>query len=395
MMDFFDDDFGTDNENNGFQDDFTDDFFNDDGFDTDSHEAAPAARPKFNRARVSPEPINIDAAASPQEQYAMLFAKAANASPEYRDIPDYREIPEYQDVPVNRESEAPAYREESVQRETPVSEEVPAYQEFPSESETSDDYEEPAKEKNPAECIVQYVDCHYKFLPCGVDVNELNRKYLYGLQYGLDWGYTTVIIPITAEFSQHLCFDENNRQYAVDELREMRRDSIAAAAEIAGTDMLSSSYINKTSIIAKRGVDIDAFERAKYNGATINCFSSFVKNGVTTKDLLLLQVPVAEPWKVFSWLPVGDINGAPSNEMLMTASKHWYELCGAVPAVLDCGVIEYFVPNGRPSYDTALQIAREQFAICHERVLCLTRSHTLSELVDSLTKSCVWYLGWK
>ena len=106
-------------------------------------------------------------------------------------------------------------------------------------------------------------------------------------------------------------------------------------------------------------------------------------------------MPVSEPWKVFAWFPVGGINGAPSNEDLTLVSKHWNELCGAVPAVLGYGVVEYFVPNGRPSYETSLQIAREQFALCHERVLRLTRSHTLGELVDTLMKSCVWYLGWK
>ena len=62
--------------------------------------------------------------------------------------------------------------------------------------------------------------------------------------------------------------------------------------------------------------------------------------------------------------------------------------------VLGYGVAEFFVPNGFPGRQTALKIAREQFALCHERVLRLTRSHTLSELADTLTKSCVWYLGW-
>ena len=62
--------------------------------------------------------------------------------------------------------------------------------------------------------------------------------------------------------------------------------------------------------------------------------------------------------------------------------------------IFAAGAVEFFVPNGRPSREAAVQIAREQFALCHERVLRLTKTHTLAELVDTLTKSCVWYLGW-
>ena len=250
-------------------------------------------------------------------------------------------------------------------------------------------------EKTPAEYLLDYIDCHYKFIPCGVDVNELNRTYIYALRYGAEWGYRTVIIPITSDFCKSLCFDSDNRQIPVEKLREMRKEAMAASFSLPGTDTFEEEYNRKTSIMQNKAINIDAFEHAKHNGAAINCFSSFVKNGVVTKDLLIVQVPVAEAWNVFAWIPVGGKNGMPSNEVLTAVSKHWNELCGAVPAVLDCGVVEYFVPNGKPSNQAAFQIAREQFAICHERVLCLTRSHTLSELVDTLTKSCVWYLGWK
>ena len=203
------------------------------------------------------------------------------------------------------------------------------------------------------------------------------------------------MIPVSPELSERLCFDRSGRPIGADALRAMRRETVAASSGISRTDEIDAVYAQKTSVMAQKGINIQEFEYSDNQGAVINCFSSFVKNGVTTKDILIFQVPVTEPWNVFAWFPVGGINGSPSNETLISASKHWNELCGAVPAVLGYGTVEYFVPNGRPSYDAALQIAREQFALCHERVLRLTRSHTLSELVDTLTKSCVWYLGWK
>ena len=368
--DFFsDDDFNQDKDSSDFQDDFSDDFIPSDDSGSDHASDAPAARLKFNRAVRKPEPINLSDATPTQVPFSLQFSPAATLSPAYRETPAHQEEPVHQ--------EEPAYQEE------------PAHQEEPTHQ------EEPVYTKSSAEYLIEYADCHYKFFPCGTDVNDLNQKYIYALRYGSEWGYSTVIVPVTPELCRQLCFDSGNRQLSADKLREMRRSAIAASSSLPGTDVLNDEYRHKTSAIIRRGLSIDEFEHADYSGAMINCFSSFVRNGRTTKDLMIVQVPVEQPWNVFAWFPVGGIDGAPSNEILMAASRHWNQLCGAVPAVLDCGVVEYFVPNGTPSYEAALQIAREQFAICHERVLCLTRSHTLSELVDTLTKSCVWYLGWK
>ena len=363
-MDFFDDDFefGTQNENAA--DDFTDDFFDDDDISADSAEVITATRPRFNRSVPKPEPINLGNEAPSQESFAPMFTPTAE------DPMDYPEVEDNQKAPA--EPEADSHQE------------APAYQEVPS-----------YYDKSPVECLTEYADCHYKFIPCGTDVNELNRKYIYALHYGREWGYSAVMIPVSPELSERLCFDRSGRPIGADALRAMRRETVAASSGISRTDEIDAVYAQKTSVMAQKGINIQEFEYSDNQGAVINCFSSFVKNGVTTKDILIFQVPVTEPWNVFAWFPVGGINGSPSNETLISASKHWNELCGAVPAVLGYGTVEYFVPNGRPSYDAALQIAREQFALCHERVLRLTRSHTLSELVDTLTKSCVWYLGWK
>ena len=383
-MDFFDDDFdlnpNTEGTENAFSDDFSDDFFNDDDFGSDTAVVLPAKRSRFNKAGVRPEPINLSNSFSAQQQSPLQFCspeleQSAYAAPVNEETPVSEETPVYEEAPINEEPTA--YQE------------ALAYQEAPAYQET------PVPGKTPAEYIEEYSDCHYKFIPCGTDVNELNKKYIYSLRFGTEWGYSTVIVPVTSELCNSLCLDSEGRQIPAEQLREARKAAIAQAGNLPGAEIFDEDYGLKTSIMAKKGISIDVFENARHNGIAINCFSSFVRNGVTTKDVIIVQIPVTEPWNVFAWFPVGEKNGMPTNEKLIIASRHWNELCGAVPAVLDCGVVEYFVPNGKPSYDAALQIAHEQFAICHERVLCLTRSHTLGELVDSLTKSCVWYLGWK
>lgn len=282
----------------------------------------------------------------------------------------FPEAPVYEDIPLSGNDPAGEY----VYDGTPVAEETPVR----------------TGARTPAEKLSEYVDCRFKFISAGTDVTEFNKKYQTAVQYGKEWGYTTVILPVSQELADALC----RNPAAVEAVRAARMLTLERPAQTADPGELDALYGQKTAVIARNGISVEEFENAEANGAAINCFSSFVRSGKTTGDLLLLQVPVSEPWRVFEWIPVGGISGAPSNELLAAASKLWYGLCGAVPAVLGYGVAEFFVPNGMPDRQTALKIARGQFALCHERVLRLTRSHTLSELADTLTKSCVWYLGW-
>ncbi len=430
-MDYFDNDFGMNAQNDGFTDDFSDDFFNDEefgpGVDDDAEDQADYADADSGRFRISPEPINLSrgqepfvsrftpkrntnnrqqevfAAAAPEVQPVepapvVIEAPAYPEEPAYTEVPAYSEEPAYTEAPTYSEepayTETPAYSEEPAYTEAPAYSEEPAYTEAPAYSEAPVYNEVPENTKSPAELLVDYMDCHYKLIPAGTDINDINHKYLYALRYGAEWGYSTVMIPVSGELSDRICLDENGRAYSVESLREIRKNRLAMSDRL-DTRVIEDRYAQKTAVIASKGISIEDFENAGIPGVAINCFSSFVKNGFSTCDLLIAQVPVSEPWQLFAWMRTGGINGSPSDEELMAASKSWYDLCGAVPAVIGYGSVEYFVPNGKPTPEMALKIAREQFAICHERVLRLTRSHSLGELVNTLTKSCVWYLGWK
>ncbi len=247
----------------------------------------------------------------------------------------------------------------------------------------------------PAERLTCYAGCHYKLIPAGTDVDSVNRTFIYSLRYGREWGFSTVMLPVSDALADGLCLDADGRPLGEECLRQTRRDAVECLQSLGDNGEIDALYDRKLSVILRGNIRADDFENAPVTGPAINCFSSFVSNKATTCDILMLQVPVSDPWNVFAWIPCGGLGKAPSNELLTIASRRWYDLCGAVPAVLGYGEIEYFVPNGLPSRETAARIARDQFALCHERVLRLSRSHTLGELTDTLTKSCVWYLGWK
>ena len=240
-----------------------------------------------------------------------------------------------------------------------------------------------------------YIDCPSKLIRSGTDVNEVNQRYLSGLKYGAEWGFSTVIIPVSQELANYLYQAEHGQPLSIDKLRERRSTMLWESKTVAGDAFIRSSFEQKISYMESRNINVQGFVNAKVQGKAINCFSSFVSQGKTVCDIIMAQIPTTNPWEVFIWLPIGGINGAPSDQNLMAVSKTWYDVCGALPAVLSYAAVEYFVPHGRPSPEEALEIAKGHFAVCPERVLRLTKSHCLGELADTLTKSCVWYLGWK
>ena len=247
-----------------------------------------------------------------------------------------------------------------------------------------------------AELVQAYIDCRSKLIRSGTDVGEVIQKYLDAMRYGAEWGFSTVIIPVTEALAEHLYSVGDGQPLQIDRLRQKRRETLQSGLpEKDGRALLDEAYRYKIRYMAERNIDVDSFLQSTAQGSAVNCFSSFVSRGKMTCDIVLAQIPTRQPWEVFVWLPVGGVNGAPADEDLMAISEEWYRICGAVPAVLGYGTVEYYLPDGQLDRRQAAQIAMDQFAVCPERVLRLTRSHCLGELADTLTKSCVWYLGWK
>ena len=48
-----------------------------------------------------------------------------------------------------------------------------------------------------------------------------------------------------------------------------------------------------------------------------------------TLPLLLVEIPVKNPWEVFAYLPFGGWNECPDTPELMAVTKYWFEQYGA------------------------------------------------------------------
>ncbi|MBQ1411799.1 MAG: DUF4253 domain-containing protein [Clostridia bacterium] len=246
--------------------------------------------------------------------------------------------------------------------------------------------------RSPSETLAEYMDCPCRLIPAGSGINDVNQKYLSVLRYCMEHGSTPLLIPVSDRLVSYLV---GGMGLNINQVRQSRRSMLWEMNDASGERIVSDSYQQKAKYMAYKGVNMNDFENSGIPGVAVNCFSSFISSGRTNCDVLLAQVPTGNPWEAFVWLPIGGLNGAPDNKELVAVSRRWNELCGAVPAVIGYGVAEYFVPRGKPDRQTAMEIAKGHFAVCPERALCMTQSHTVSELADTLTKSCVWYIGWK
>ncbi|MGN0474095.1 MAG: DUF4253 domain-containing protein [Acutalibacteraceae bacterium] len=264
-----------------------------------------------------------------------------------------------------------------------------------SSANSSDSASRPDYSKLPIEQqLIRYIDCPYKLIPQNTPISEVNKEYTAALRYGAERGCTPVIIPVTQNLVNLLGRDgEMNADIGL--IRELRRALLWQINDSAGDIIIESAYYERISELAVRGIDTSALENGNAQGASVNAFHSFAADGRTTCAVILAQLPTVNPWEVFVWLPVGGVNGAPADNELICISRLWNEMCGAIPSVIGFGVIEYFIPRGKPDQNTATEIAKGHFAVCPDRVLRMTRSRTIGELADTLTKSCVWYLGWK
>lgn len=107
--------------------------------------------------------------------------------------------------------------------------------------------------------------------------------------------------------------------------------------------------------------------------------------------LLLVKLPVTNPWDVFAYVPFGNWNECPDTPSLMAISKYWYEKYQAMPAFINASTLNYYVPKPVPK-DQAMRLATEHFAFCSDIVEQGTE--TIGALADSLWQSTFWFFWW-
>jgi len=108
--------------------------------------------------------------------------------------------------------------------------------------------------------------------------------------------------------------------------------------------------------------------------------------------IVVMHVPVDKPWLVFAYLPFGGWNNCPMTEEMIKFSKHWNDIYGAWPALIDGSTVQFYVEKPVVDADSAMKLEMEHFAFDPDIVTEYAAS--INSAAGTLTNSKVWTFWW-
>ncbi len=216
---------------------------------------------------------------------------------------------------------------------------------------------------------------------------EVMDAYEQALQQGKEEGFTPLLVPADEVLEEYLGFIKDDGYSLKD---------ILASELKSGEELLQEriqEYIDDDS-------ELDETELyGEYDGEAevVDCYSAFEDfeeyDSGKIKETILFKVPTTKPWELAAYVPFGGWNECPAPDEMMAICKYWYEKYGAVPVTISHDIMEMHVPAPVEGAE-ALQVAKEHFAFCSDRVFQGTESGTLTELAACIEASEIWFFWW-
>ena len=230
--------------------------------------------------------------------------------------------------------------------------------------------------------MMEYADCPSDWFAPTADAHPLDAAYFVAVEAGREGGYVPVLLKIDDALED---FCQTEGMLDMNKVREERRCLLEETELPDGQE-----YLDR--LIAGRQLSA---ENAELKEGTPNTELSAYWNYYTrlTEELLLIRIPVEEPWKILGWFPFRYGEGRPERAELLAIAKHWYEAYGAIPAVVGVDEVEFYVARPVEDERQALQLAKEQCAFC-PAVTEQGKNTTLGMLAQALLHSTVWYFWW-
>lgn len=223
-----------------------------------------------------------------------------------------------------------------------------------------------------------------RVFPAGTPYKEIMDEYKRRLILGAQNGFTPVLIPTDDDTLTENITILNDEGYSI-------RKSIESASAEEGREYLSKRY---RETLADRGDeeslvgDFDGEAEMLYNFKAFTDYS-----GDKTKEVALFYIPTAHPWELSAYVPFGGFNECPDPKTMVSVCKYWYEKYEAIPTTISGDIMEFTV-NRPAEKEEAINLAKEHYAFCPDRVDQGTLTYTLSELADTLSFADMWYFWW-
>lgn len=248
----------------------------------------------------------------------------------------------------------------------------------------SNNGDQPQAMSDTAREMVEKCKFPYEVFPEGSNHSDIMKRYEEKLREGKEKGFTPVIVPVDETLEEYWEIFEDE-EYSLE-------DTIRGASSEEGKKFLHECY--------EEMLDDTSMSEEEYVGEfddepdTINHVTAFMEFGAPdTLETIIFEVPTTNPWEVVAYLPFGGWNECPNPDKMVSVCKYWFEKYGAVPVTITHEIMEMSVPECVSAGD-ALELAKEHYAFCPDRVDQGTRTGTISEVAASLEVSKIWYFWW-
>ena len=226
--------------------------------------------------------------------------------------------------------------------------------------------------------VIKMLGCNITRLKSDVESQTLLDTWQEAYERGKQEGFYPILLLVDGTYMEHL--DAN---VMTDEQHFRQWQQQVLSSPVADIDALLRKYFDlHKNEWEELGEDIIG-EVETYDGLYDEELYIYAGN------LLLVEIPVSEPWQVFAHIPFGGRSDCPSAEEHLAFAKHFYEKYGAMPICITPNNITYRVQQ--PVSNDTMTLAKEQFAYSKNFILDLENLSTAAEVNKRIT---IWNFYW-
>jgi hypothetical protein len=252
-----------------------------------------------------------------------------------------------------------------------------------------DGYEDEMSEET--KTILDFLNCDFELIPNRKNQKEILDRFSFLAKQGKNDGfYPLIIIPsdVLAEWLEIVSEDDIG-MITPEGIAAYRQTLIDAANDIVVEEFFSSRLNELLPYFNVEGFDIVGdFEQASPEKSLY----LFMMDYSSCEEIIIAKIPTNNPWELAAWIPMGGFNDCPAPSEQVAVFRYWYEVYGAIPAVVTYDTWQLTLTKPPLTKEHAEELAKEHFAFCIDSVF--QGSETIRGLASSLKDSTTWFFWW-
>ncbi len=234
--------------------------------------------------------------------------------------------------------------------------------------------------------MIEQLNYPYRIFSNQMTYEEVIKEYEAAFERGKKEGFVPVLVPEDETLDEFFGILKDEDNYLVEEILKKIPDN--------ARDILNKRFDEYTEPYEDEPFDMEEFMGEVTGGEAITKFSSLLNySDGSMLETILFEVPTKNPWEVVAYVPFGGWNDCPDVEDMTAICKYWYLKYGAVPVIITHDTLEMRLPSQVIEREI-VDVAKEHYAFCNDRVDQCTSTGTLGEVADCIRQSKIWYFWW-